>query len=205
MLRQWMVRRHVANFAHHGRRRRVIRFRRLSHHINWWWSGMTGLWRRLLGVPRVELAPLVHLVVGVRIFGVALAHVRRRWSVHHGRRWWWMHLFELWRRNRLASAGICMMVLHRSVVRHGWERRMAQVVVSVRRPDEISSGGGRVDSRRRLHRWGRRSCTVGHACVEVETSSIGTVLLKRRWLGWHVRVGGRMRLDMRRRWRWNRC
>lgn len=116
-----------------------------------------------------------------------------------------MHLFELGRRNWLATAaGICMMVLHRSVVRHGWQRRMmAHVVVSVRRSDEVSSYG-----RRRLHRRGRRSCAVRHAGVEVETSSsVGTVLLlKWRWLGWHVRIGGRMmRLDMRRRWGRDRC
>lgn len=85
LLRQWMVLRrrwrHVANFAHHGRRRwlRVVGFGCLvAHHVNWRWSGMAGLlgWR-LLGVPRVELAPLVHLVVvvgGVWVFvRIALA------------------------------------------------------------------------------------------------------------------------------------
>lgn len=83
LLRQWMVlrRRHVANFAHHGRRRwlRVVGFGCLvAHHVNWRWSGMAGLlgwW--LLGVPRVELTPLVHFVVvvgGVWVFvRIALA------------------------------------------------------------------------------------------------------------------------------------
>lgn len=214
--------RHVANFAHHGRRRlrwRVVRgihsgFGRLvlvsTHHVNWWrgWMACWGWW--LLGVPRVELTPLVHLV-GRRIVGEAWAGRSayvRWWGIHHGR-WWWMHLVQ-WRR-RLSTAGICMMVssaaaVHRSVVGwHGRQRMMSQIVVPVGRSNEVPSdsggGGGRMD-RRRLHRWGRWSCPVGHAGVEVETSSIGTVL-KRRWLGWHVRIG--RVLGMRRRWGWDRC
>lgn len=179
-----------------------------THHVNWWWSWMAG-WRwRLLSVPRIELTTLVHLV-GWRIVGEALtwrSGYVRRWGIHHGR---WMHLVQ-WRR-RLSTAGICMMVssatVHRSVVRrHGWQRRMSQVVVPVGWSNKVPSnsrggGGGRM-YRRRLHRWGRRSCPVGHAGVEVETSSIGTVL-KWRWLWWHVRIG-RM-LGMRRRWGWDRC
>lgn len=212
--------RHVANFAQHGRRRlqwrmeRGIhsRFGRLvlvsTHHVNWWRGWMAGWGWWLLGVPRVELSPLVHLV-GRWIIGKALtwrsANVRW-WGIHHGR-WWGMHLVQ-WRR-RLSTAGICMMVssaaVHRSVVWYGRQRWMSQVVVSVGRPNEVPSntggGRGRMD-RWRLHRWGRWSCSVGHARVEVETSSIGTVL-KRRWLGWHVRVG-RM-LGMRRRWGWDWC
>lgn len=211
--------RHVANFAHHGRRRRwrllrVVRrvhsgFVLVAHHVDrgWTWRTAVCWWRRLLllllAVPRVKLTALVHLVHGV--VGVALRTDVRWGSVHHGRRRR-MHLFEGWRRRRMATTGICMgmvsSAVHRSVVQHGRHRRMADVVVAVWRPDEVSSYGSGTVDRGRLHRWGRRSGPVGHVWVEVETSSVGTVL-KGRWLRWHVRVG-RM-LGMRRRLGWDRC
>lgn len=208
--------RHVANFVHHGRRRRwrllrVVRsvhsgFVLVAHHVDrgWTWRAAVGWWRRLLllAVPRVKLTALVQLVHGV--VGVALWTDVRWGRVHHGRRRR-MHLLEGWRRRRMATTGICMgmvsSAVHRPVVRHGRHRRMADVVVAVRRPDEISSYVSGVN-RGRLHRWGRRSGPVGHVRVEVEASSVGTVL-KGRWLGWHVRVG-RM-LGMRRRLGWDRC
>lgn len=166
------------------------------------WVGKCWRW---LVFPRIELAPLIHFV---RIFGIGLV-ANKRWrrrSIHH----LLMHLLHLWR----LSRGICRMIsamqhVHwgaiRGIVLHGWRRwRRVTYKVSILRPDKVATYRTRIMNRRRWHRWRRRSGTVWKVpsssvwkiWIEIEISSIGTVL-KWCWWGRPDRVR-----RMLKRWNW---